>query len=70
MRRHGYAVTCTPGGIAWVAAPILDQTRAVRSVIAMPVSEDRLNVLGMGRVVSQAARAVGQELVVATSTAS
>lgn len=70
VRRNGYAVTCTPGGIAWVAAPILDQTRAVRSVIAMPVSEDRLNVLGMGRVVSQAARAVGQELVVATSTAS
>ena len=56
--------------MAWVAAPILDETRSVRSVLALVVPEERLNVLGMGRVVSQAARAVGQELVVATSNAS
>lgn len=69
VRRTGYAVTRC-GGMAWVASPILDETRSVRSVLALVVPEERLNVLGMGRVVSQAARAVGQELVVATSNAS
>ena len=69
VRRAGYAVS-RADGMAWVAAPILDETRAVRSVLSLVVPEPRLNVLGMGRVVSQAARAVGQELVAATSAAS
>jgi DNA-binding IclR family transcriptional regulator len=72
IRRNGYAVThsAAPGGIAWVAAPVFDGSRTVRAAIALPVAEDRLNVLGMGRVVSAAARAVSQELGRAAMSAS
>jgi DNA-binding IclR family transcriptional regulator len=72
VRRNGYSVThaTVPGGTAWVAAPILDELRSVRSTIALPVAEERLNVFGMGRVVSAAARAVTQELARAAASAS
>ena len=72
VRRNGYAVTHATGtgGTAWVAAPVFDEMRLVRSAIAIPVAEDRLNVLGMGRVVSAAARAVTHELARAASSAS
>ncbi|MFN8147566.1 MAG: hypothetical protein U0R76_08890 [Candidatus Nanopelagicales bacterium] len=55
--------------MAWVAVPILDETRSVRSVLALSCPRSG-STCSMGRVVSQAARAVGQELVVATSNAS
>lgn len=71
IRRHGFAVTRSPrpGIPAWVAAPIFDGLGNVRSTIAMPVPQERMNPSGMGRLVSDAARAVTRSLTRSMATA-
>jgi DNA-binding IclR family transcriptional regulator len=72
VRRHGFAVTraSSASGTAWVAAPVFDELHDVRAALAVPVAEDRLNALGLGRVLVRAARAVTAELGRAAASAS
>jgi len=72
VRRQGFAVTRPESstGTAWVAAPVFDGLHEVRAALAVPVSKDRLNALGLGRVLVRAARAVTAELGRAAASAS
>lgn len=64
IRRNGFAVSRAPrpDAPAWIAAPVLDAFGGVRSTIALAVPQERLNPVGMGRLVAEAARAVTRTL--------
>lgn len=71
IRRSGFAIRrpVAPGGLTWLAAPVIDGSGSVRSSIAMVVPEERLNVAGMGRVLAEASRRVSASLVSPASDA-
>jgi len=60
IRRSGFAVrrSSSPDGMSWLAAPVLDESRRVRSALAMIVPDERLNVTAMSRVLVEASRRV------------
>lgn len=64
IRRTGVAVRrgSGPGTLSWLAAPLFDDTRSIRSTICLVVPTERLNVLGHGRAVLAAAQAVTKGL--------
>lgn len=60
IRRSGFALrrATEPDGMSWLAAPVLDESRRVRSVLAMIVPDERLNITAMSRVLVEASRRV------------
>lgn len=72
IRRTGVAVVQarSPLALTWVAAPIFDQSREVRSALGVAVLGPQANVVGLSRVVGDAARAVTRGLSVSILSAS
>lgn len=72
IRRTGVAVVqgSTPASLTWVAAPIFDQSRQVRSAIGVAVPGPQANVVGLSRIVGDAARAVSRGLSMSVLNAS
>ncbi|CAB4948000.1 unannotated protein [freshwater metagenome] len=64
IRRNGFAVTraAMDGGPCWVAAPIVENSSQVRSVVSLLVPESRLNAAGMGRLVAEVGRSISKGL--------
>ena len=61
IRRNGVAIV-RDGRMAWVSAPVFDETGAVRSTMSTVVPVEQLNLLALTRIVTGAARAVSDEL--------
>ncbi|NPC97038.1 IclR family transcriptional regulator [Nocardioides sp. zg-DK7169] len=72
IRRTGVAVVrgTTPASLTWVAAPVFDHSREVRSTICVAVPGPQQNVVALSRAVGETARAVSRGLSVAIPTAS
>lgn len=72
IRRTGVAVVqgSSPTALTWVAAPIFDHSRQVRSAIGVAVPGPQANIVGLTRVVGDAARAVTRGLSVPVLSAS
>lgn len=72
IRRTGVAVAqaTSPTALTWVAAPIFDQSRQVRSAIGIAVPGPQANMVGLTRIVGDAARAVTRGLSVSILNAS
>lgn len=72
IRRTGVAVVRAtgPGELTWVAAPIFDRSREVRSTVCVAVPGPQPNIIGLSRAVGDAARAISRGLSAAMQNAS
>lgn len=72
IRRTGVAVVRGkgPSALTWVAAPIFDQSREVRSTVCIAVPGAQPNVVALSRVVGETARAVSRGMAMSIATAS